>query len=95
MTESSTPNSTPKRLEELAAGYVVGNLDPEEAEEFRQLLQENPELVTQVNLLDDLLGDVLYTLLDKLSVPADLYDDLSGLIVTLEPSPASQSQWDL
>jgi len=59
MTESSTP---PKRLEELAAGYVVGNLDLEEAEEFRQLLQENPELVAQVNLLEDVLGDVLYTL---------------------------------
>ncbi len=53
-----TESSTPKRLEELAAGYVVGNLDLEEAEEFRQLLQENPELVTQVNLLEDVLGTV-------------------------------------
>lgn len=54
--------STPDRLEELAAGYVVGDLDPEEAEELRQLLVDNPNLNAQVNLLEEVLEQVLYGL---------------------------------
>ncbi|MBV9388336.1 MAG: anti-sigma factor [Chroococcidiopsidaceae cyanobacterium CP_BM_ER_R8_30] len=54
--------SNPEYLEELAAGYVVGDLDPEEAEELRQLLRDNPDLITQVNLLEEVLEQVLYGL---------------------------------
>lgn len=45
----------PDRLEELMAGYVLGNLSSEEAEELRQLLQEHPELIKEVALLQEVL----------------------------------------
>ena len=54
--------STPEYLEELAAGYVVGDLDPDEVEELRQLLIDNPELSAQVNLLEEVLEQLLYGL---------------------------------
>lgn len=54
--------STPEYLEELAAGYVVGDLDPNEVEELRQLLIDNPELIAQVNLLEEVLEQLLYGL---------------------------------
>lgn len=57
-----TEPSNPKSKENLVAGYVVGDLDPEEAEEFQQLLAENPELVEEVNCLDRVLEQVLYGL---------------------------------
>ncbi len=62
---------TPEQLEEWAAGYVVGDLSPEEAEEFRQQLQAHPELVTQVNGLQAVLGEVLYGL-NEVEPPAHL-----------------------
>ncbi len=54
--------STPEYLEELAAGYVVGDLDPDEVEELRRLLIDNPELIAQVNLLEEVLEQLLYGL---------------------------------
>jgi anti-sigma-K factor RskA len=63
--------SNPEYLKELAAGYVVGDLSPEEAEEFKQQLQAHPELVTQVNCLQDVLGEVLYGL-NEVEPPAHL-----------------------
>ncbi|BAY07584.1 anti-sigma factor [Calothrix sp. NIES-2098] len=55
-------SSTPENLEELAAGYVVGDLDPEEAEEFKRLLAENPELLAEVNHLQEAMGQLVYGL---------------------------------
>ena len=57
-----TGPSTPEHLEALAAGYVAGDLDTAEAEEFQQLLAANPELLTEVKLLEETLDDVLYGL---------------------------------
>lgn len=48
-----------KHIEQLAAGYVVGNLAPEEAKNFQQLLAENPELVTNVDCLQEVLEQVI------------------------------------
>lgn len=52
----------PERLEELMAGYVLGNLTPEEAEEFRQLLTEHPELAEEVHRLQEVLEVLPYAL---------------------------------
>jgi anti-sigma-K factor RskA len=54
--------STPEYLEQLAAGYVVGDLDPSEVEELRQLLTDNPESIAQVHLLEEVLEQLLYGL---------------------------------
>lgn len=53
---------SPEHLEELVAGYVLGNLCSEEAEEFKQLLAEKPELIQQVNQLQEVLGLLPYAL---------------------------------
>jgi anti-sigma-K factor RskA len=39
--------SSDERIQNLASGYVLGNLSPEEAEEFQQLLAENPEIIAE------------------------------------------------
>ena len=52
----------PERLEELIAGYVLGNLSPEEAEELKQLLTEHPELSTEVHRLQEVLELMPYAL---------------------------------
>lgn len=54
----------PEHLEELLAGYVLGNLSPEEAEELRQLLTEHPELVQEVARLQEVLEAIPYALPD-------------------------------
>lgn len=57
-----TKSLPPERLQELAAGYVLGNLAPEEAEQFQQLLKSNPELAAEVDSLQEVLGLMPYAL---------------------------------
>ena len=78
--------STPEYLEELAAGYVVGDLDPEEVEQLRQLLVENPELIAQVNLLQEVLEQVLYGL-NEVNPPPHL----GSAILEAAAIPANQT----
>lgn len=61
----------PERLEELMAGYVLGNLSSEEAEEFNQLLIEHPEFATEVHQLQEIL-EVLPYGLPEVELPQDL-----------------------
>jgi anti-sigma-K factor RskA len=49
---------TPQAIETLAAGYVVGDLDPSEAALFEQLLRDNPVLETEVAQLQATLDQV-------------------------------------
>ncbi|MBO3461090.1 anti-sigma factor [Aetokthonos hydrillicola Thurmond2011] len=56
MTEPENLNSIEKQL---AAGFVVGNLAPEEALEFERLLKENPELAVEVESLQETLNQVI------------------------------------
>lgn len=52
----------PESLEELTAGYVLGDLSSEEAEEFGRLLIEDPSLAIEVNRLQEVLGLIPYAL---------------------------------
>jgi Anti-sigma-K factor rskA len=52
----------PQTIETLAAGYVVGNLDPAEAETFEQLLAKDPALAAEVHRLQSTLDRVVYDL---------------------------------
>ena len=54
--------SQPERIRELIAGYVLGNLSPEEATEFQQLLAENSELATECDRLRSVLELIPYAL---------------------------------
>ncbi|MEM7553277.1 MAG: anti-sigma factor [Cyanobacteria bacterium P01_A01_bin.84] len=48
-----------EHIKNLTAGFVVDDLSPQEAEEFRLLLLENPELITEVEDLQEVLRQVL------------------------------------
>jgi hypothetical protein len=49
----------PEHVKNLAAGFVVGDLTPEEAAEFRQLLIQHPDLSNDVEDLQETLWQVL------------------------------------
>jgi len=50
--------------DELLAGYILGDLDPEEQQAFIQLLRERPDLAQQVEQLQETLGLLPYGLPD-------------------------------
>ncbi len=58
----SSPTPEQEHLEELIAGYVLGNLCSEEAEEFRKLLIQKPQLITEINQLQEVLELLPYAL---------------------------------
>jgi anti-sigma-K factor RskA len=49
-------------VQQLAAGYVVGELATDEALEFQQMLAENPSLAVEVEQLQQVFDEVLYGL---------------------------------
>jgi len=49
----------PEHIKNLAAGFVVDDLTPEEMAEFRLLLDQHPELVAEVGDLQEVLRQVL------------------------------------
>ncbi len=61
----ATPLS-PEEIQELAAGYVLGDLDSAEAEEFQALLGELPELQAEVASLQEALAMMPYGLEEEL-----------------------------
>ena len=63
MAEPTYPESSyPDHWQELMAGYVLGNLTPEEAEELQQLLAAHPELGEEMHSLQDVLAAMPYAL---------------------------------
>ena len=71
----------PERLEELIAGYVLGNLNPEEVEELTRLLTENPELAKEVVCLQEVLEVIPYALPDIVP-PPHLYSEIQEAVTT-------------
>ena len=55
-------NGSEDKLDELMAGYVLGNLSPEEAEELQQLLEIEPARLQDLDSLKETLGMMPYTL---------------------------------
>ncbi|MEX0271117.1 anti-sigma factor [Leptolyngbyaceae cyanobacterium UHCC 1019] len=63
MAEPIDPESSyPDYWQELMAGYVLGNLTPEEAEELKELLALHPELGEEMHSLQDVLAAMPYAL---------------------------------
>jgi anti-sigma-K factor RskA len=52
----------PEYLEDLLAGYVLGNLSPEEAEDLQRILLDRPELVAEAQILQEVLAVLPYAL---------------------------------
>ncbi len=64
---------SPERLQELAAGYVLGDLSSEERQVFKTQLELHPELAEEVRHLQDVLGAMPYGL-PETPPPAGLRD---------------------
>ncbi len=50
------PLEYPQKLQDLLAGYVIGDLTPEEEARVKQLLENNPELLTELRRLQSTLA---------------------------------------
>jgi anti-sigma-K factor RskA len=61
----------PEHWQELIAGYVLGDLSPAEAETVQQLLAAEPELVSEVRQLQEVLAAMPYSL-PEVAPPAQL-----------------------
>lgn len=55
-------SALPSNWQELIAGYALGDLSPEEAEELQHLLAENPDLMAEVASLQEVLALMPYGL---------------------------------
>jgi anti-sigma-K factor RskA len=82
----------PETIETLAAGYVVGDLDPAEAEAFEQLLAENPELVATVTRLQSTLDQVVYSL-NSVEPPSHLQSAILAATTTTTTAQSSQRKF--
>jgi anti-sigma-K factor RskA len=60
-----TSSALPENWRELMAGYTLGDLSPEEAEEFQRVLAENPDITSEVSRLQEVLGLMPYALPDQ------------------------------
>lgn len=83
---------TPKAIETLAAGYVVGDLDRAEVAAFEQLLAENPALVAEVNQLQATLDQTVHGL-NSVEPPPHLRSAiLDAATTTVQPFQRKQSR---
>ncbi|MBD1892431.1 anti-sigma factor [Coleofasciculus sp. FACHB-64] len=78
----------PENLEELMAGYVLGDLSAEEAEEFRQILEKNPQLAEEVSRLQASLELLPYALPEVTPPPNLRSTILEAANPTVNPEPA-------
>ncbi|MEL7507787.1 MAG: hypothetical protein AAFN42_10700 [Cyanobacteria bacterium J06554_1] len=77
---------SPQEIQELAAGYVLGDLSSAEAEAFRSLLVQQPELRAEVTSLQEVLAMMPYGL-DEV----DPEDGLRSQILSAAQAELSQS----
>ncbi|MBE9115966.1 hypothetical protein IQ249_08680 [Lusitaniella coriacea LEGE 07157] len=59
-----------KRFQDLAAGYVLGNLNSEEAEEFQKSLTAHPEFAKEIDRLQEVLGLMSYDVSERAPSPS-------------------------
>jgi anti-sigma-K factor RskA len=89
MPESSSQQPLPEHLEELTAGYVLNALSPEETAEFERCLQENPELITRIGQLQEVMG-LMAQVPPRIPAPAHLKAKIMGAVQSsMAESPRS------
>ncbi len=82
---------TPQAIETLAAGYVVGDLEPSEVAAFEELLRDNPALAAEVNQLQATLDRVTYDL-NSVVPPAHLRSAILAAATTPQPLARRQKR---
>jgi anti-sigma-K factor RskA len=70
-----TRSAPPDNWQDLLAGYVLGNLDQEEAQAWQQLLAEYPELATEIDQLQEALSVIPYNIPER-EPPAHLRETI-------------------
>lgn len=76
-----------EQIEQLMAGYVLGDLSPEETEELNQLLTENPQLATEIQGLQETFELIPYAL-PEVEPPSHLRAAiLEATAVKTKPNP--------
>lgn len=81
----------PPKLKELAAGYVLGNLDPDELLEFQQLAAQYPEQNLLVAEMQDLISQLPFVL-EPQAPPETVRDRLFREATTDLVAPGSSPQ---
>lgn len=66
-------------MDELAAGYVLGNLSSEEAEILQQYVNQHPEFAIKIDRLYDTLGAIPYAL-PEVDEPINLRSQLLAIV---------------
>ncbi|XWK86259.1 MAG: hypothetical protein U7127_18805 [Phormidium sp.] len=77
-----------ERIQELTAGYVLGDLSSEEAQEFQQLLAQYPELATEVDSLREVREMMAY--LPEVAPPPQLRNKVLAAAQTADRSKIKQ-----
>ncbi|MEM6351267.1 MAG: anti-sigma factor, partial [Cyanobacteria bacterium P01_D01_bin.14] len=75
-----------RKLDELAADYVTGNLSAEEADEFARLVVDHPELRSEVDRFEKTVGLMLNEL-PMMEPPSRLRDSIFAAVETPVPQP--------
>ncbi len=81
----------PEPLQNLLAGYVLGDLTPEETEVLQHHLQQQPELRVELQHLQEALAAMPYAL-PVVHPPAHVRDRLLRTIATVAPVDSSSGQ---
>lgn len=79
------------RFEELAAGYVIGNLDSEEMAEFQQLAVEHPTLWEEVAGLQETLDLLPFALAEAQPQPSARDQMMQSAAQTKPMTPAQRT----
>ncbi len=83
------PLEPSEQLENLLAGYVLGNLTSEEAAQVKQLLDHNPDLLTELRRLESTLAVIPLSL--PVSSPSQQLETRILQAAEAEVSPANRS----
>ncbi len=83
----------PQAWEELIAGYVLGDLETEEVSEMHQLIADHPEIITEIDRLQEILA-MLPLSLDQTYPSKDLRDRIATVAIpqAVETKIISSSQ---
>ena len=80
MAKQNYPESYPENWEELLAGYVLGDLEPEEVTAMHQLIAEHPEIIKEIDRLQETLA-LLPLGLNESYPTSDLRDRIAAIAI--------------
>jgi anti-sigma-K factor RskA len=81
---------SPEELKQLIAGYVLGDLSPEEAEQVRSILRSQPELTAEIQVLQEILALIPYSL-PQTELPPQLRSKILATAASPAFSPRNRS----